>query len=77
MNNDNGYKSKTYKDAGVKKRITAKAMAVILALILALSLTLTSCGSSAEANTNGSAVTAESTEAADNAVSNRLHPVSR
>ena len=69
MNNDNGYKNKTYKDAGVKKRITAKAMAVILALILALALTLTSCGSSAEANTNGSAVTAESTEAADNAVS--------
>ena len=69
MNNDYGYRSKTYKDTGVKKGITAKTMTVILALILALSLTLTSCGSSAEANTNGSAVTAESTEAADNAVS--------
>ena len=64
MNNDYGYRSKTYKDVGVKKSITAKTMTVILALILALSLTLTSCGSSAEANTNGSAVTAESTEAA-------------
>ena len=69
MNKDYGYKNKTYKDAGVKRRFTAKKMTVILALILALSLTLTSCGSSAEANTTGSAAAAESAEAADNAVS--------
>lgn len=69
MNKDYGYKNKTYKDAGVKRRFTAKIMTVILALIFALSLTLTSCGSSAEANTTGSAAAAESAEVADNAVS--------
>ena len=69
MNKDYGYKNKTYKDAGVKRRFTAKVMTVILALLLASPLTVTSCESSAEANTTGSAAAAESAEAADNAVS--------
>ena len=63
------YKSKTYKDAGVERGLTVKAMAVILSLLIALMLTFTSCGASAEAN-SGSAVTTTSTEqTANNAVS--------
>ena len=69
MNNDNGYKNKIYKDAGVEHGAILKAMTTALALILALMLTLTSCGSSAETESLGTG-TATATEAAtDNAVS--------
>ncbi len=69
MNNDHGYRNRIYKDAGVARGSTAKAMTTALALTLALMLTLTSCGSSAEAKSldNGSISTTEA--AADNAVS--------
>ena len=49
MNRNQEYKDKVYKDAGVERGVTAKAMTVILALILALVLTLTSCGSTGSA----------------------------
>ena len=67
MNNDNGYRNDTYKDAGVEHGVTAKAMAVILALILALMLTLTSCGSTADAESSGESTAQTTTEATNNA----------
>ncbi|MBE6028360.1 MAG: carbohydrate-binding domain-containing protein [Clostridiales bacterium] len=70
MDNYNEYRKHTYKDAGVEKGFTTKALISILALILALALTLTSCGASAQGS--GSTVTADTAvtaEAADNAVS--------
>ena len=66
MENNKEYKNKTYKDAGVKSGITAKAMIVILALILALAVTLSSCTQASDAA--GTVVTTAA-EAADNAVS--------
>ena len=61
------YKDKTYKNAGVEKGFTTKALISILALLLAFALTFASCSSNAEA---GSAnVTVTSAESADNAVS--------
>ena len=69
MNNDNGYKNKIYKDAGVEHGAILKAMTTALALILALMLTLTSCGSSAEAESLGTGTATATEAAADNAVS--------
>ena len=69
MNNDNGYKNKIYKDAGVEHGAILKAMTTALALILALMLTLTSCGSSAEAESLGTGTASATEAAADNAVS--------
>ena len=66
MENNTEYKNRTYKDAGVKSGITAKAMIVILALILALAVTLSSCTQASDAA--GTVVTTAA-EAADNAVS--------
>ena len=66
MDNNKEYRNKTYKDAGVKSGITAKAMIVILALILALAMTLSSCTQASDAA--GTVVTTAA-EAADNAVS--------
>jgi len=67
MDNYNEYRKHTYKDAGVEKGFTTKALISILALILALALTLTSCGSSA--GTGTASVTSVTAEATDNAVS--------
>ena len=69
MNRNQEYKNKIYKDAGVERGVTAKAMTVILALILALVLTLTSCGSTAEAGTTGGITSQTSTETSYNAAS--------
>ena len=69
MNRNQEYKNKTYKDAGVERGVTAKAMTVILALILALVLTLTSCGSTAETGTTGGITSQTSTETSYNAAS--------
>lgn len=65
------YRNKTYKDSGVERGVTAKAMAVILSLLLALMLTFTSCGASAEASSSSgeTAVTTSTIQTADNAVS--------
>ena len=69
MNNDQGYKNKIYKDAGVERGAITKAMTTALALILALMLTLTSCGGSAEAESMGAGTASATEAAADNAVS--------
>ncbi len=68
MNNNQDYKDKTYKDAGVAHGAALKAMVSILALILALMLTLTSCGSAA-AETISDSTAQTSTEASYNAAS--------
>ena len=69
MNNDQGYKNKIYKDAGVERGAITKAVTTALALILALMLTLTSCGSNAQAETLGAGSASATEAAADNAVS--------
>ena len=60
------YKNETYKDAGVEKSFTTKALISVLALLLAFALTLSSCGSAAD--TGSSAVTTTATSL-DNAAS--------
>jgi len=60
------YKNETYKDAGVEKGFTTKALITVLALILAFALTLSSCGSVADAGSSDVTTTAA---ALDNAVS--------
>ena len=69
MNNDQGYKNKVYKDAGVEHGTITKAVTTALALILALMLTLTSCGSNAQAETLSAGSASATEAAADNAVS--------
>ena len=68
MENNRNYRNRIYKDAGVERGVTAKAMTVILALVLALMLALTSCGSTEAASGSGS-VTQTAAEAAGNAAS--------
>lgn len=60
------YKKETYKDAGVEKGFTTKALIAVLALILAFALTLSSCGSAADTGSSAVTTTAASL---DNAVS--------
>ncbi len=60
------YKKETYKDAGVEKSFTTKALISVLALLLAFALTLSSCGSAADTGSSAVTTTAASV---DNAVS--------
>lgn len=60
------YKNETYKDAGVEKNFTTKALISVLALLLAFALTLSSCGSTADTGSSAVTTTAASV---DNAVS--------
>ena len=60
------YKKETYKDAGVEKSFTTKALISVLALLLAFALTLSSCGSAAD---NGSSAVTTTAASLDNAVS--------
>lgn len=60
------YKNETYKDAGVEKNFTTKALISVLALLLAFALTLSSCGSAADTGSSAVTTTAASL---DNAVS--------
>ena len=71
MNWNHDYRNKEYKDAGVERGVTAKAMTAILALVLALVLTLTSCGTNAEVSSavSSTSTTTASEKTEDNAAS--------